>query len=88
MRTQLVRIARRTMEAEGICSFELLAADGGALAPFSAGAHIDVQLDGGLVRQYSLCNDPRETHRYRIAVLREPASRGGSLAMHALKARS
>lgn len=85
MRTQLVRIARKTMEAEGICSFELRAADGGALAPFSAGAHIDVLLEGGLVRQYSLCNDPRETHRYLVAVLREPASRGGSAAMHALR---
>jgi len=82
--TQRVRLARKTIEAQDVCSFELVAADGGALAPFSAGAHVDVHLDDGLVRQYSLCNDPRETHRYLIAVLREPASRGGSVAMHAL----
>ena len=83
--TRRLRIARKTLEAQDICGFELVAADGGALPPFTAGAHIDVHLDGGLVRQYSLCNDSRETQRYQIAVLREPASRGGSIAMHALR---
>lgn len=83
--TQSVRIAHKTIEAQDICSFELVAADGGALPAFTAGAHIDVHLAGGLVRPYSLCNDPRETHRYLIAVLRDPASRGGSAAMHALR---
>lgn len=78
-----VRVARKTVEAEGICSFELVAADGGALPAFSAGSHVDVQVPGGLTRQYSLCNDPAESHRYLIAVLDDPASRGGSRAMHA-----
>ena len=77
-----VRVLRKTVEAEGICSYELAAADGRALPAFSAGSHVDVHLPGGLVRQYSLCNDPAETHRYLIAVLRDPASRGGSAAMH------
>jgi vanillate O-demethylase ferredoxin subunit len=77
-----VRVARKTVEAEGICSFELVSADGKPLPAFSAGSHVDVQLPGGLTRQYSLCNDPTESHRYLIAVLRDPASRGGSLAMH------
>lgn len=85
MTARRVRIARKTREALDICSFELVAVDGGALPPFTAGSHIDVHLDGGLVRQYSLCNLPRETHRYVIAVLREPASRGGSRAMHELQ---
>jgi vanillate monooxygenase ferredoxin subunit len=80
-----VRVACKTAEAQDIAGFELVAADRAALPAFSAGAHIDVHLPRGLLRQYSLCSDPRETHRYRIAVLREPASRGGSLAMHALK---
>ncbi|MBP6900153.1 MAG: oxidoreductase [Burkholderiaceae bacterium] len=70
------------LEAEGVCSYELVAPAGEALPAFTAGAHIDVHLPGGLVRQYSLCNDPAERHRYRIAVLREPRSRGGSAAMH------
>ncbi|WP_298833293.1 PDR/VanB family oxidoreductase [uncultured Piscinibacter sp.] len=77
-----VRVARKTVEAEGICSFELVSADGTPLPAFSAGSHIDVQLPGGPTRQYSLCNDPTESHRYLIAVLRDPMSRGGSQAMH------
>lgn len=77
-----VRVTRRVEEAEGICSFELVAHDGEELPAFSAGAHIDVHVGPGLIRQYSLSNDPSERKRYRIAVLREPASRGGSAAMH------
>lgn len=77
-----VTVASKTPVAEGICAFELVAADGGALPAFGAGAHIDVHLPSGLVRQYSLCNAPGETHRYLIGVLREPASRGGSAALH------
>jgi len=77
-----VRVARRVEEAEGICSFELVAQDAAALPAFSAGAHIDVHVAPGLIRQYSLSNDPTERHRYRIAVLREPTSRGGSAGMH------
>ena len=76
-----VRVARKTVEAQGICSFELVAADGSELPAFDAGAHIDVHLGDGLVRQYSLCNNPRESHRYRLAVLRDGASRGGSVAI-------
>lgn len=77
-----VRVARRVEEAEGICSFELVPQDAAALPAFSAGAHIDVHVAPGLIRQYSLSNDPSERHRYRIAVLREPSSRGGSAGMH------
>ena len=77
-----VRVVRKTVEAEGICSFELQAVDGRPLPAFSAGSHVDVQVPGGLVRQYSLCNDPQETHRYLIAVLKDAASRGGSAALH------
>jgi vanillate O-demethylase ferredoxin subunit len=83
--TMRVRIARKQREALDICSFELVAIDGGALPSFSAGSHIDVHLPNGLIRQYSLCNDALETHRYLIAVLRDPASRGGSVAVHALE---
>lgn len=77
-----VRVARKQSEAEGISSFELVSLDGLPLPPFTAGAHIDVHVKPGLVRQYSLCNAPHETHRYVIGVLRDPASRGGSQAMH------
>jgi vanillate O-demethylase ferredoxin subunit len=77
-----VKVLRKTQETEGIASFELARPDGAPLPAFSAGSHIDVHVPGGLVRQYSLCNDAEENHRYRIAVLRDPASRGGSVSMH------
>ena len=77
-----VRVVRKTPEAEGICGFELARADGGHLPAFEAGSHIDVHVPGGVVRQYSLCNNPSEVHRYQIAVLKDPASRGGSRGMH------
>lgn len=82
MSTIEVKVANRTCEADGICSYELVRTDGQALPPFEAGAHIDVHLAGNLVRQYSLCNAPGETHRYLIGVLRDTDSRGGSQAMH------
>jgi vanillate O-demethylase ferredoxin subunit len=69
-------------EAIDIKSFELANAAGGALPPFTPGAHIDLHLGPGLVRQYSLCNGPRDVDTYRIAVKKEPASRGGSAALH------
>lgn len=73
-----VRVARRTIEATDVCSFELAAADGRALPSFSAGSHIDVRLPDGMVRQYSLCNTPADSRSYLICVLRDPMSRGGS----------
>jgi vanillate O-demethylase ferredoxin subunit len=84
--TLQVRVAAKRTEAQDICSLELVAADGGALPAFAAGAHIDMHLPNGLVRQYSLCNAPSETHRYVIGVLRDAASRGGSVAVHELVA--
>ncbi|MBY4832748.1 PDR/VanB family oxidoreductase [Burkholderia dolosa] len=77
-----VTLIRKLPVAADICAFELAPADGTALPPFTAGAHIDVHV-GGFVRQYSLCNSPSETGIYRLGVLREPASRGGSVALHA-----
>jgi vanillate O-demethylase ferredoxin subunit len=77
-----VRVSRKVSEADGISSFELVPTVGTELPAFEAGAHIDVHLKDGLVRQYSLCNPPTERHRYQIAVLRDPSSRGGSTAMH------
>jgi vanillate O-demethylase ferredoxin subunit len=75
-------VARRFEEAHGIVALELTAADGGALPPFEPGAHIDVEATAGVTRQYSLCSDPADRRAYRLAVLREPASRGGSAAIH------
>ncbi len=77
-----LRLVKKTVEADDICSFEFADPNGKILPPFSAGSHIDVTVGDGLVRQYSLCNDPNDTHRYVIGVLRHADSRGGSRAMH------
>ena len=77
-----VVVVSRNNEAQDICSYELARVDGQPLPAFSAGAHIDVHLPDGRVRQYSLCNHPEERHRYMIGVLNDPASRGGSRNLH------
>src|ERR1700761_3095010 len=76
-----LRVARKWREAHHIHFFELADPEGRELPPFTAGAHVDVEIAPGLVRQYSLCNDPRGRDRYQIAVLREEAGRGGSVAL-------
>ncbi|AOK19250.1 Vanillate O-demethylase oxidoreductase [Burkholderia ubonensis] len=77
-----VLIANRDDTAEGIISLELVSPDGGNLPPFEAGSHVDVHIAPGLIRQYSLCNDPSESRRYRLGILRDEASRGGSVEIH------
>ncbi|RJG04332.1 PDR/VanB family oxidoreductase [Noviherbaspirillum sedimenti] len=77
-----VVVKKKQHEAEDIVSLELARCDGGVLPPFSAGAHIDVQVGDGLLRQYSLCNHPSQQQSYLIAILRDPVSRGGSVALH------
>ncbi|EPR3224730.1 ferredoxin reductase, partial [Pseudomonas aeruginosa] len=71
------------LEAQDIHSFELFRADGAALPSFEPGAHIDLHLPNGLVRQYSLCGPAERPRHYRIAVLRCRDSRGGSATLHA-----
>jgi vanillate O-demethylase ferredoxin subunit len=68
-------------QGEDIRSYELVDSGGGKLPPFEAGAHVDFHLSDGRVRQYSLCNDPIERHRYVLAIQREPNGRGGSQAI-------
>lgn len=69
-------------ETPSIVSVRLAAPDGAVLPPWQPGSHIDVQLVTRHERQYSLCGDPADVTGYRIAVLREPASRGGSHYIH------
>jgi vanillate O-demethylase ferredoxin subunit len=66
----------------GIKLFTLVDPDHWELPPFKPGAHIDLHLPGGLVRTYSLCNDPIDSTRYVIAVKREAEGRGGSILLH------
>lgn len=83
-KTLSVRVHAVRPEAEDILSFELRPeSPADRLPAFTAGAHIDIHLPAGLVRPYSLLNDPAETHRYIVAVFKEPGSRGGSRHLHA-----
>lgn len=81
-RTIDVRIKAVVYEAEDILAYELRHVDEEALPPFTAGAHVEVPLENGLLRHYSLSNAPSETDRYVIAVARDRASRGGSRFVH------
>ncbi|MEU9059489.1 PDR/VanB family oxidoreductase [Streptomyces sp. NPDC048430] len=74
-------VRRMTWEAEGVLSVELTHRDGKPLPAWTPGAHLDVHA-GGQVRQYSLCGDPHTPDVYRIGVLNELASRGGSRFVH------
>jgi ferredoxin-NADP reductase len=74
--------------AEGVLAITLVRPDGQALPEWTPGAHVDLVLADGLVRQYSLCGRTRDTDSWRVAVLRAPDSRGGSEAVHALTAGS
>jgi vanillate monooxygenase ferredoxin subunit len=76
-----LEVAAKKKEADDIVSFELIDPAGEPLPRFTAGAHIEVEIAPDLVRQYSLCNAPRERRRYLIGVLRERASRGGSTTL-------
>jgi vanillate O-demethylase ferredoxin subunit len=75
-------VHRRQLVAEGVVELDLRAPDGAALPSFDAGSHVDVQAADGVIRQYSLSNDPSETHRYVLGVLLDKASRGGSAGVH------
>jgi ferredoxin-NADP reductase len=68
--------------ASGVRGLTLRAAGGGELPAWEPGAHVDLILSPGLVRQYSLCGDPGDRERWRLAVLREPDGRGGSAYVH------
>src|SRR5262249_856700 len=72
------RVTRAERIAEDIHLFELRDPAGGELPEFSAGAHVSMRVPNGLIRKYSLCNDPAERDRYVIAVKRGGGGRGGS----------
>lgn len=83
-RTRLLRVADRRVVArdENVVALTLVAADDRPLPRWHPGSHIDLTLPSGLVRQYSLCGDPAQADRYRIAVRRIPDGGGGSIEVH------
>lgn len=77
-----VEIASKRTVATGIVALTLIDPERRPLPVFSAGSHVDLEIAPGLIRQYSLCGNPADSSAYEIAVLREPQSRGGSMAVH------
>tara|TARA_R110002095_G_scaffold206003_4_gene189719 strand:- start:2019 stop:3002 length:984 start_codon:yes stop_codon:yes gene_type:complete len=77
-----VKVSDKYRIAKDSVAIELVAEEGTDLPRFTAGAHIDIDLGLGVVRQYSLANDPGETHRYLLGVLKVPLGRGTSVALH------
>jgi ferredoxin-NADP reductase len=80
--TTEVAVHRRHAAAEGVVALDLVDPHGGDLPAWEPGAHIDLLLEEGLVRQYSLCGDPRDAKTWRVGVLLDPQSRGGSRHVH------
>ncbi len=77
-----VTVQNRTDVATDIIGLELASTHGTALPSYEAGAHVDVYVKSGLIRQYSLTGDPADSSKYRLGILLDPKSRGGSTAIH------
>ena len=59
-----VLVTGRATPAEGVVELRL---EGTGLPPWQPGAHVDLVLPSGLVRQYSLCGDPADPASYTVA---------------------
>jgi ferredoxin-NADP reductase len=75
-------VRRMVWEADGVLSLRLERPDRGELPAWQPGAHLDLQFENGLVRQYSICGPPNDRSGYEVGVLLEPAGRGGSRYVH------
>lgn len=78
--TMLVKQIRS--ETPRVVSLTLIDPSGAAVPQWEPGAHIELVLPSGIIRQYSLCGDDQHKTSYTIAVLHEPAGRGGSREVH------
>ncbi|WP_394181373.1 PDR/VanB family oxidoreductase [Marinomonas posidonica] len=77
-----VVVRNKTLETPNIASFELAHVGNEKMPSFTTGSHIDVHIADGLIRQYSLINHDQSDEFYKIAVLNDTQSRGGSVALH------
>jgi ferredoxin-NADP reductase len=75
---RLLLTAHETI-ADGVVQLRL---EGARLPPWEPGAHLDLVLPSGLVRQYSLCGDPEDTSSYTVATRLVTDGRGGSREVH------
>jgi vanillate O-demethylase ferredoxin subunit len=77
-----LKVQARVQLTADVVMLELVSPTSHALPAFQAGSYIDIQIPGGLLRPYSLCNAPQEMHRYVVAVRKEKTSRGASIYLH------
>ena len=77
-----LRLHAISFETGSVRLLDLREPNGCALPAFPPGAHVDLKLNGGLVRSYSLIGDPADGSRYLLGVHRDPQSRGGSRYLH------
>jgi len=77
-----LRVAAARLTAPDVVHLDLVHPLRPELPEWTAGAHIDLRLPDGRVRQYSLCGDPDDRSKYEIAIKREDKGRGGSLWAH------
>jgi ferredoxin-NADP reductase len=77
-----LRVTAKDLQADGVLTLELAAPAGGRLRDWTPGSHIDLVLPNGMTRQYSLCGDRWDPFTYRVGVLLELESRGGSSYVH------
>ncbi|MEB6666686.1 PDR/VanB family oxidoreductase [Acinetobacter vivianii] len=75
-----VVVKNRHVEGGNVAVMEFESANSTVLPKIEAGAHIDVHLPNGMVRQYSLCQNPNDVGKFRLGILRDPESRGGSVS--------
>jgi ferredoxin-NADP reductase len=75
-------VTAKTRVAEDVVTLTLAHPRGYRLPDWTPGAHIDLVLPDGSIRQFSLCGDRWDAHSYRVGVLRETAGRGGSAYVH------
>jgi ferredoxin-NADP reductase len=75
-------VRRRDVSADGVVAVTLAHPDGADLPEWAPGAHIDLMMTPSLVRQYSLCGDTANRAEWRVGVLLDPDSRGGSQFVH------
>ncbi|PPK98837.1 ferredoxin-NADP reductase [Kineococcus xinjiangensis] len=80
--TATLLVAEKDRVADDVVALTLVEPGGGRLRDWAPGAHIDVVLPTGEMRQYSLCGDRFDPFAYRIAVRREEGGRGGSAWLH------
>lgn len=80
MRT--LTVSRKQALTADVTLLDLRDPTGEPLPAWEPGAHVDLVLPGGMVRQYSLCSDPADPHVWQVGVLREAEGRGGSIHIH------